>query len=139
MNKGQRSKPTQILDNFQHSKTFSSSRHRCTESHTDAQGRKTKLFRLLPGEVERTSETFQKNESASKMTIEKYEQVLSLATGLGGEKAIDRHVNKNKKTLVTDRLRMLFDDVDDMLEIGAFAGIGMQYGNIPRAGIFGGN
>lgn len=52
----------------------------------------------------------------------------------GGESAIARHTQKNKKVLVRDRLRMLLDDDDDYLELSPFAGLGLPYGDIPSAG-----
>ncbi|XP_070765211.1 biotin-dependent 3-methylcrotonyl-coenzyme A carboxylase beta1 subunit [Enoplosus armatus] len=51
----------------------------------------------------------------------------------GGENAIARHTQRNRKLLVRDRLRLLFDD-EDFLELSPFAGLGLQYGDIPSAG-----
>lgn len=50
----------------------------------------------------------------------------------GGENAIARHTQRNKKVLVRDRLRMLLDD-DDYLELSVLAGLGLPYGDIPSA------
>ena len=41
--------------------------------------------------------------------------------------------------LATDRLKRLFDDPEDVLELSQLAGLGLAYGNIPRAGIIIGN
>lgn len=51
----------------------------------------------------------------------------------GGESAIIRHTKRNKKLLVRDRLRLLLDD-EDFLELSAFAGLDLPYGDIASAG-----
>ena len=51
----------------------------------------------------------------------------------GGDNAVLRHTQRNKKLLVRDRLRRLLDD-EDYLELGPFAGLGLPYGDIPSAG-----
>lgn len=51
----------------------------------------------------------------------------------GGENAIIRHTQRNRKMLVRDRLRLLLDD-EDFLELSPFAGLGLSYGDIPSAG-----
>ncbi|CAK6982098.1 methylcrotonoyl-coenzyme A carboxylase 2 [Scomber scombrus] len=51
----------------------------------------------------------------------------------GGDNAIARHTQRNKKLLVRDRLRLLLDD-EDFLELSPFAGLGLPYGDIPSAG-----
>lgn len=51
----------------------------------------------------------------------------------GGENAIARHTQRNRKVLVRERLRMLLDD-EDYLELSPFAGLGLPYGDISSAG-----
>ncbi|XP_004068105.1 methylcrotonoyl-CoA carboxylase beta chain, mitochondrial [Oryzias latipes] len=51
----------------------------------------------------------------------------------GGENAVTRHTQRNRKLLVRDRLRLLLDD-EDFLELSPFAGLGLPYGDIPSAG-----
>ncbi|XP_028301235.1 methylcrotonoyl-CoA carboxylase beta chain, mitochondrial isoform X1 [Gouania willdenowi] len=51
----------------------------------------------------------------------------------GGENAVARHTQRNKKLLVRDRLCLLLDD-QDFLELSPFAGLGLPYGDIPSAG-----
>ncbi|XP_034736584.1 methylcrotonoyl-coenzyme A carboxylase 2 isoform X2 [Etheostoma cragini] len=51
----------------------------------------------------------------------------------GGENAIIRHTQRNRKLMVRDRLRLLLDD-EDFLELSPFAGLGLPYGDIPSAG-----
>lgn len=51
----------------------------------------------------------------------------------GGKKGIHRHTVINKKVLVRNRLKLLFDNDSPVLEIGLFAGMCMDYGTIPAA------
>ncbi|XP_061594586.1 methylcrotonoyl-CoA carboxylase beta chain, mitochondrial-like [Cololabis saira] len=51
----------------------------------------------------------------------------------GGENAISRHTQRNRKLLVSDRLKLLLDD-EEFLELSPFAGLGLAYGDIPSAG-----
>ncbi|XP_015211971.1 biotin-dependent 3-methylcrotonyl-coenzyme A carboxylase beta1 subunit [Lepisosteus oculatus] len=55
----------------------------------------------------------------------------------GGESAIVRHTQRNKKLFVRERLRLLLDD-EDYLELSPFAGLGMPYGDVPSAGCISG-
>ena len=108
----------------------------CRPQHTSAS--RKNVFKVIPNDVDHNCDKYKQNLSASKLTVDKYNEVFAVATGLGGAKAVDRHVNKNKKILVTDRLKLLFDNFEETLEIGRFAGMSLQYGNIPRAGIYAG-
>lgn len=51
----------------------------------------------------------------------------------GGEKAILRHTQRNKKLFVRERLRLLLDH-EDFLELSPLAGLDMPYGDVPAAG-----
>ncbi|XP_069835529.1 biotin-dependent 3-methylcrotonyl-coenzyme A carboxylase beta1 subunit-like [Dendropsophus ebraccatus] len=51
----------------------------------------------------------------------------------GGEKAVVRHTQRNKKLLVRERLKRLLDD-ETFLELSPFAGLGLPYGDVPSAG-----
>lgn len=51
----------------------------------------------------------------------------------GGDNAIARHTQRNKKLLVRDRLGLLLDG-KEFLELSPFAGLGLPYGDIPSAG-----
>ncbi|ESP01290.1 hypothetical protein LOTGIDRAFT_111576 [Lottia gigantea] len=53
----------------------------------------------------------------------------------GGEKAIHRHVLKQKKMLVNDRIKCLLDSDSRFLELSVIGGMGMKYGDVPRTGI----
>ncbi|KAI1891962.1 hypothetical protein AGOR_G00149110 [Albula goreensis] len=52
----------------------------------------------------------------------------------GGDSAIARHTQRNRKLLVRERLRLLLDEEEEYLELSAFAGLGLSYGDIPSAG-----
>ncbi|XP_053481255.1 methylcrotonoyl-coenzyme A carboxylase 2 [Ictalurus furcatus] len=71
----------------------------------------------------------QNSQSCQQRYLELREKVLKA----GGENAIARHTQRNKKVLVRDRLHMLLDD-DDYVELSSFAGLGLPYGDIPSAG-----
>ncbi|MGH0136730.1 UNVERIFIED_CONTAM: hypothetical protein FKN15_076827 [Acipenser sinensis] len=51
----------------------------------------------------------------------------------GGDNAVLRHMQRNKKLCVWDRLRQFLDG-EDFLELSPFAGLGMPYGDVPSAG-----
>ena len=99
-----------------------------------AQARLQSFSKIIDGSVDVSSKKFQKNMENYSDTKIKFDKVLALATGGGNEKARQRHTEKNKKLLVADRLKLLLDDYDDLLELSTLAGIGMEYGDIPRAG-----
>ncbi|XP_068599753.1 methylcrotonoyl-coenzyme A carboxylase 2 [Brachionichthys hirsutus] len=64
---------------------------------------------------------------------QKYMELKEKVRRGGGENAVTRHTQRNKKLLVRDRLRLLLDD-EDFLELSPFAGLGLPYGDIPSAG-----
>ncbi|NWI88100.1 MCCB carboxylase, partial [Pitta sordida] len=51
----------------------------------------------------------------------------------GGENAIQRHTQRNKKLFVRERLRLLLDQ-QEFLELSPLAGFHMPYGDVPAAG-----
>ena len=90
---------------------------------------KQKLFKLLDGDVDSSSSNFQINLKHNRKIVQEYVDLLKIATSGGNEKAVERHTVKNKKLLVNDRLKLLFDNVEDLLEISPLAGLGMKYGD----------
>ncbi|KAJ8408468.1 hypothetical protein AAFF_G00258820 [Aldrovandia affinis] len=64
---------------------------------------------------------------------QRYLECTELVGKGGGEKATARHTQRNKKLLVRERLRLLLDE-EEYLELSAFAGLGLPYGDIPSAG-----
>ncbi|KAF1385365.1 hypothetical protein PFLUV_G00107000 [Perca fluviatilis] len=63
----------------------------------------------------------------------KYIELIEKVRKGGGENAIARHTQRNRKLMVRERLRLLLDD-EDFLELSPFAGLGLPYGDIPSAG-----
>ncbi|XP_078657550.1 biotin-dependent 3-methylcrotonyl-coenzyme A carboxylase beta1 subunit-like isoform X2 [Branchiostoma floridae x Branchiostoma belcheri] len=98
-------------------------------------GTHARPFKTLEGAVDTSSKTFQENLKTSEKLEEKYTALLQQVLAGGGPKAIDRHVKKNKKLLVRDRLRLLLDEGCEFLELSPLAGMGMEYGDIPAAGM----
>ena len=114
--------------------------------------------------VDRSSASFQAKEAANAELLERLQRTEVYVEGGGGEKAVQRHVQKNGKMLVRDRVRMLRDDSDDattsaaaagasedgpakevpaaFLEIGKLAGLGLYHpklgGDVQCAGVVGG-
>lgn len=76
---------------------------------------------------------FEANLRNSNACRDKYTELKDKVRRGGGENAVARHTQRNRKLLVRDRLRLLLDD-DDFLELSPFAGLGLPYGDIPSAG-----
>ncbi|XP_071421162.1 biotin-dependent 3-methylcrotonyl-coenzyme A carboxylase beta1 subunit-like isoform X3 [Pithys albifrons albifrons] len=85
--------------------------------------------RLLP--VHR--HVFQLNLRNSEAAIQRYSELLERVRKGGGESAILRHTQRNKKLFVRERLKLLLDD-EAFLELSPLAGLGMPYGDVPAAG-----
>uniref|UniRef100_A0A674D9P4 methylcrotonoyl-CoA carboxylase n=1 Tax=Salmo trutta TaxID=8032 RepID=A0A674D9P4_SALTR len=79
------------------------------------------------------NDVFEANLRNSQACQERYIEYMKKVKKGGGENAVKRHTQRNKKMLVTDRLRMLFDD-GYYFELSPFAGMGLPYGDIPSAG-----
>lgn len=80
----------------------------------------------------------ERNEKNYKQLLDQYTKHVELAKSGGGEAAVQRHTLKQKKLLASERLRLLLDDEEDFLELGLSAGLGMPYGDVPRAGMISG-
>lgn len=98
----------------------------------------TGAFRPIDGSIDSKSLTFQQNQASNLVLVKKFSDLLQAATSGGDAKSVERHTVKNKKLLVTDRLKLLFDKFEDVLEVMPLAGFGMKYGDIPRAGVLSG-
>ncbi|KAK3091795.1 hypothetical protein FSP39_022676 [Pinctada imbricata] len=102
--------------------------------HTSVSKDRKKPFRVLDAGLLKDTE-YEKNYLRNVKLTEKCASVEKIAKGGGGEKAILRHTVKQKKLLVQDRLRLLLDDDSDFFELSLTAGLGMEYGDVPRAGM----
>lgn len=83
-----------------------------------------------------------KKNKALKEELSKHINVAFLG---GGEKAIERHVKKNKKILPRDRIRMVLDANSEFLELAPLAGLelysqgpGKPRMTVPSAGVVAG-
>ncbi len=68
-------------------------------------------------------------------SFDKHLQLLFRCLEGGGQRGVDRHTKVNKKVLVRDRIRSLIDPDSDFFELGATAGVDLEYGDIPCGGI----
>lgn len=92
-------------------------------------------YPVLDVQVDVNQPDYSKNIAASKEREKVLLGMLEKAHMGGGQKAIERHTKRHKKLLVQDRLRLLLDSEQDFLELSPVAGLGMQYGDVPRAGV----
>ncbi|XP_074762096.1 methylcrotonoyl-CoA carboxylase beta chain, mitochondrial-like isoform X2 [Athene noctua] len=76
---------------------------------------------------------FEENVRNSEAVIKRYSELLETVSKGGGENAILRHTQRNKKLFVRDRLKLLLDD-ESFLELSPLAGLELPYGHVPAAG-----
>ncbi|TFK01032.1 Methylcrotonoyl-CoA carboxylase beta chain, mitochondrial [Platysternon megacephalum] len=106
----------------------------CFVSNKARYGQYTKTFPVLDGSIPSVCEhVFEENLRNSEACIQRYSELLCKVSKGGGENAILRHTQRNKKLLVRERLRMLLDD-ETFLELSPFAGFDLPYGDVPAAG-----
>ena len=97
--------------------------------------KRTSAFSVLDGSVDRGSPGYTAKKAESEDVERVFKKYLNAALSGGGEKAIERHTKRNKKLLVRDRLRRLLDEGTDFLELSQLAGLDLEYGDVPCAGI----
>nr|XP_033781431.1 methylcrotonoyl-CoA carboxylase beta chain, mitochondrial-like isoform X2 [Geotrypetes seraphini]XP_033781432.1 methylcrotonoyl-CoA carboxylase beta chain, mitochondrial-like isoform X2 [Geotrypetes seraphini]XP_033781434.1 methylcrotonoyl-CoA carboxylase beta chain, mitochondrial-like isoform X2 [Geotrypetes seraphini] len=91
-------------------------------------------YPVLNGNISlRVRHQYEANARNSRACGQRYRELIEQVSRGGGEKAVLRHTERNKKVLVRDRLRMLLDD-EDFLELSPFAGLGLSHGDVPSAG-----
>lgn len=95
-------------------------------------------FKVIDGSIDRNSPEFLSRIPERTELLKSFEEVTNLVLQGGGEKAIERHTKRNKKLLVRERLSKLLDDGTDFLELSKFAGVNLEYGDVPCAGIVSG-
>ncbi|XP_027746858.1 methylcrotonoyl-CoA carboxylase beta chain, mitochondrial-like isoform X1 [Empidonax traillii] len=76
---------------------------------------------------------FEQNLRNSEAVVKRYSELLERVRKGGGENAILRHTQRNKKLFVRERLKLLLDD-ESFLELSPLAGLNMPYGDVPAAG-----
>ena len=93
------------------------------------------LFPRIPdiGYADATPEALKKQELLSAHLS----GALKIARDGGSPKAILRHTEVNKKLLPRERLRLLLDEdaLDSFVEISPLAGLDLEYGTVPCAGL----
>ncbi|KAK2569525.1 Methylcrotonoyl-CoA carboxylase beta chain [Acropora cervicornis] len=70
--------------------------------------------------------------------LKNFEDAKNKALQGGGQKAIERHTKRNKKLLVRERIDKLLDKGSHFLELSQFAGLNLEYGDVPCAGVVSG-
>ncbi|XP_065593262.1 biotin-dependent 3-methylcrotonyl-coenzyme A carboxylase beta1 subunit-like [Cyrtonyx montezumae] len=91
-------------------------------------------YPLLDGHVLSVHQhVFEENLKNSEAVIKRYSELLQVVSKGGGENAISRHTQRNKKLFVRERLKLLLDD-EPFLELSPLAGLSMPYGDVPAAG-----
>ncbi|XP_048395116.1 methylcrotonoyl-coenzyme A carboxylase 2 [Stegostoma tigrinum] len=106
----------------------------CLMSNSLVRTYNTKSYPVLNGSIQPIHRhVFESNSHNSIVCAERYSELMEQVIQGGGEKAILRHTQRNKKLLVRDRLQLLVDK-GEILELSPFAGLGMPYGDIPAAG-----
>ena len=83
-----------------------------------------------------TSPAFQANDAAMRSALERLRAELARSTQGGGEKYIQRHLERGK-LLPRERIEMLLDEGSYFLEIAPLAGHGLE-NEVPGAGVIGG-
>ncbi|XP_066451111.1 methylcrotonoyl-CoA carboxylase beta chain, mitochondrial-like [Eleutherodactylus coqui] len=95
-------------------------------------------FPVLPGDVlPLHRHVYEANSRSSEGCRHRYTELLEKVKMGGGENAILRHTQRNRKLLVRERLKRLLDD-ETFLELSPFAGLSLPYGDVPAAGCLSG-
>ena len=106
---------------------------------TKAAKKRTKPFPVLQIPPTSDASKAENAKSAAVSAAEEHLRLLARCQQGGGEKARQRHEERNKKVFVRDRLRAILDDYDgDFLELGSTSGMGLDYGDIPFSGMVAG-
>ncbi|XP_071490313.1 biotin-dependent 3-methylcrotonyl-coenzyme A carboxylase beta1 subunit-like [Diadema antillarum] len=118
--------------------TSSSSRWKwhCTPSRScsaaGASRRGETPFVPIDGEVDQSHLDYQTNYIHNYELNEQLTEMLGVVRAGGGERAMKKHTERNKKLFIRDRLRLLLDDYDnEFLELSPLCGWEMEYGTIP--------
>ncbi|XP_014678969.1 PREDICTED: methylcrotonoyl-CoA carboxylase beta chain, mitochondrial-like isoform X2 [Priapulus caudatus] len=104
-------------------------------THTTASRSK---FRVVDGRVDDVSKPYWETLTKSRLLAKQWRQLVDMCRQGGGERSVKRHTEVNKKLLVRRRLQLLLDDQQSFLELGSIAGVDMDYGDVPSAGMVSG-
>ncbi|XP_071811384.1 biotin-dependent 3-methylcrotonyl-coenzyme A carboxylase beta1 subunit-like isoform X2 [Apostichopus japonicus] len=94
-------------------------------------------FKELDGVIDPYSSSIVRNDRYNSKAEQEVKETLVRVRHGGSKSAHERHTMKNNKLFARDRLKKLLDPgtEEDFLEIAPFAGLGMEYGDVPAAGI----
>ncbi|XP_031460077.1 methylcrotonoyl-CoA carboxylase beta chain, mitochondrial-like isoform X2 [Phasianus colchicus] len=98
-------------------------RRRCAQMYPVLDGRVPPAYRHV----------FEENFRNSEAVIKRYSELLQVVSKGGGDNAVLRHTQRNKKLFVRERLKLLLDE-EPFLELSPLAGLSMPYGDVPAAG-----
>lgn len=94
-------------------------------------------FQTLNAEVDTHAEQFKQNLARAEEMVAHLKERTTYAEGGGGEKAIVRHTQKNKKMLVRERVKRLLDDESGgaFLELNPLCGLGLYGADVQGGGV----
>ncbi|MEE6494847.1 hypothetical protein FKM82_001877 [Ascaphus truei] len=108
----------------------------CSSSSNKAagQGRGAPSYPVIDGSIRPIyRHVYEANTRNSEVCRQRYVELFEKVKLGGGERAVLRHTQRNKKLLVRERLQRLLDN-EPFLELSPFAGLGLLYGDVPAAG-----
>lgn len=89
---------------------------------------------VIESQIKNQSESFKKNHIYMSRLVEKMNTDQSLIFQGGGERALEKHISRGKKT-ARQRVAELIDKNSEFLEFSIFAGHGLYKNQAPSAGI----
>ncbi|XP_075471960.1 biotin-dependent 3-methylcrotonyl-coenzyme A carboxylase beta1 subunit-like isoform X1 [Ascaphus truei] len=108
----------------------------CSSSSNKAagHGRGAPSYPVIDGSIRPIyRHVYEANTRNSEVCRQRYVELFETVKLGGGERAVLRHTQRNKKLLVRERLQRLLDN-EPFLELSPFAGLGLLYGDVPAAG-----
>ncbi|XP_078524944.1 methylcrotonoyl-CoA carboxylase beta chain, mitochondrial-like isoform X2 [Lissotriton helveticus] len=113
----------------------SSTLHGSTSRPNTRHKHHSSTFPVLDGKLQPIHRhVYEANIRNSERCQQRYSELYETVLKGGGEHAIARHTQRNKKLLVRERLRMILDNDEPFLELSPLAGLSLPYGDIPSAG-----
>merc|ERR1719508_434208 len=107
-------------------------------SHHPHSSAANRPFPVLRDSLDHTKEEHNAAKDISSRASELLAKQTSACHSGGGEKAINRHTNINKKVLVRDRLKAIIDPGTEFFELCTTTGLGLEYGDVPCGGVVAG-
>ncbi|CAM1154843.1 Uncharacterised protein g11437 [Pycnogonum litorale] len=92
------------------------------------------LFQLLDGSIDRNNIQYQQAIERSQKLENHFTKLRDKVLASGGQRAIQRHTQVNKKILPRQRVLSLLDEGTELFDLCNLSGLGLDYGDIPGAG-----